>query len=500
VRAKIARQRLLRPAPLPHKLARELDHVDRLIERHPVMVELVFNDLVAHGADPSQGRNGMSAEQVLRAKVLRPRLGLSYEDLAFELAANLTYRGFCRMAPKQSWSRATLHRNLTAVRADTMERINTQIVLAGEEEGLEDTSRTRGDTTGVETHVHDPTDSSLAYVVRVLSRGMRKAPGLKATVDVVDHAKAVKRLDWRISNAKRKDQRKPHYLDLVDLTEQTITAARSVADELKEPDLPTDRGKAEALAESLRYYASLGDRVVAQTRRRVVDGESVPAKEKVLSIFEPHTDLLAKGLDRTYGHKVSLVAGTRFVFDVVVEDGNPNDSTLTKPLMDRHRERFGALPGQATFDGSFAARATFDALTADGITDLVFTKSRGIPTSETWYWLGAARAHVGELEPAREALGRCLTLARRDPEARAAAAWVCLGLDRPRDALAHTDRVLDAPLPSSRRATVYGLGASAYAALGDRAAATRAFETAVGLDPDFPRRHEVERQLAALDE
>ncbi len=390
MRAKIAEQQLLRPAPLPHKLARELDHIDKLVERHPEAVELVFNDLVAGGGDPSRGREGMSAEQVLRVLILRPRLDLSFENMSFELASNLTYRSFCRMEPHQMWTQATLHRNCSLVRAETMERINALVVLAGVKEGLEDLSKVRADTTPVETHIHEPRDSSLLWdVSRVLTRLTKQAQCLSSVVEVVDHTKAAKRLDWRISNAKGKGKRKPHYLELLEISEQTIAGARRAANALKRPDQPTDKKLAKKLAESLRHYASLGDRVLSQTRRRVVDGQKVPAKEKVLSIFEPHTDLLAKGLDITYGHKVSLVAGTRFVLDLVVEDGNPNDSTLTKPLMERHREHYGALPKQAAFDGGFAARPTFDKLKTEGIKELVFTKGRGIPRNEM-----ASSSHV----------------------------------------------------------------------------------------------------------
>jgi IS5 family transposase len=384
MRVKIAEQQLLRPAPLPHKLAQELDYIDKLIDRHPEMVELVFNDLVAGGGDPSRGREGMSGEQVLRVKILSPRLDLSFEDMSFELASNMTYRTFCRMAPHQMWTQATLHRNCKLVRPETMERINALVVLAGVEEGLEDLSKVRGDGTRVQTHIHEPRDSSLLWdVSRVLARLMKRGQLLSSALEVIDHTKAAKRLDWRISNAKRnKELRKAHYLELLEITEETIAGARRAADALKRPDQPTDRRAAKKLVESLRHYASLGERVLDQTRRRVVDGKKVPAKEKVLSIFEPHTDLLAQGLDVTYGHKVSLVAGTTFVLDLVVEEGNPNDSTLTEPLMERHREHNGALPKQAAFDGGFAARPAFDKLKKQGIKDLVFTKGRGIPRRE----------------------------------------------------------------------------------------------------------------------
>src|SRR5690606_6380893 len=99
-------------------------------------------------------------------------------------------------------------------------------------------------------------------------------------------------------------------------------------------------------------YVALAERVLDQTRRRVFDGESVPAADKVVSIFEPHTDIIVKDRRETlYGHKVCLTAGASgLVLDCVVEGGNPADATLAVRTIERHIDIYDEPPRQAAFD------------------------------------------------------------------------------------------------------------------------------------------------------
>jgi IS5 family transposase len=147
---------------------------------------------------------------------------------------------------------------------------------------------------------------------------------------------------------------------------------------------PVAVAHAVGLAAELRHYAELSLRVLEQTRRRIIDGESVPDMEKVVSIFEPHTDIIRKDNRNTfYGHKLYLSSGASgLITDCVVLDGNPCDSTLVEDAIDRHREIFGRLPQQVAFDGGFASRANLEAARECGVTDVVFAKGRGLQVSE----------------------------------------------------------------------------------------------------------------------
>ena len=124
----------------------------------------------------------------------------------------------------------------------------------------------------------------------------------------------------------------------------------------------------------------LVERVVDQTRRRVFDGETVPASEKVASLFEPHTDIIRKGGRRThYGHKVNLATGrSGLVLDAVVEDGNPADSERCLPMLERHVARYGAAPTHAAFDGGYATKANLAAAKKLGVAHAVFHRKSGL--------------------------------------------------------------------------------------------------------------------------
>ena len=116
-------------------------------------------------------------------------------------------------------------------------------------------------------------------------------------------------------------------------------------------------------------------RVVDQTERRVFAGESVPASEKVVSIFEPHTDVIRKGGREThYGHKICLSTGqSNLITDCIILDGNPRDSDLAVGMMERHEELFGHAPEQAAFDGGFATKDNLAALKTMEIEDVMFS-------------------------------------------------------------------------------------------------------------------------------
>ena len=125
-------------------------------------------------------------------------------------------------------------------------------------------------------------------------------------------------------------------------------------------------------------------RVVEQTERRVFDGETVPASEKVVSLFEPHTDIICKGGRQThYGHKINLSTGrSALVLDVVVESGNPADSERCLPMLRRHVEAYGEAPQRVAFDGGYASRANLADAKELGVEHVMFHKKRGMEASE----------------------------------------------------------------------------------------------------------------------
>ena len=126
----------------------------------------------------------------------------------------------------------------------------------------------------------------------------------------------------------------------------------------------------------LRHYLHLMQQVIKQTERRVLQGEKVPAAEKVVSIFEEHTDIIQTGgRETTFGHKIFLTCGkTSLLTDCLVLRGNPADSAQMKPMLKRHHQLYGRYPRQASFDGGFATQDNLRWAKKQGIVDVAFAK------------------------------------------------------------------------------------------------------------------------------
>jgi transposase, IS5 family len=387
MRRKVREQLGLVTPTTDHVRARELDVMSRVLDQLPRALDWVHRDLLSRSGRADTGRDAMTAEQVLRAMVIKQRFGLSYEELAFRIFDSNSVRSFCRIVPSASPpAKSTLQRNIKRVEAETWEKINKLLIGFAQEHRIESGRKTRTDCTVVETNIHAPSDSSLLWdCVRVLCRLMTQA---KETFGIAfqSRRRRAKRRAMGILNAKSSEQRTALYRDLLKVTEETTAQGRRVLAQLKDVSIAdiSDALVAQAIEHGIKEVLGHATRVMHQTERRVLRGESVPASDKIVSIFEPHTDIIVKDRRETlYGHKICLTTGASgLVLDLTVENGNPADSTLARKMIGRVRAVLGKTPKQATFDGGFSSRANVHDIKQMGVEDVVFSKHVGLEITE----------------------------------------------------------------------------------------------------------------------
>ena len=364
-------------APLTHndRLA-ELQQIDKILDENPHLVELVYADLV-RDIDPNKGRTGLAAETVLRILILKQTYDFTYEDLEFYLGDSPTLRWFCRLDCTELPKKSPMQRDIKKLQPETLKAAACAVVRYAMEQGIENGRKVRSDCTAVETMIHQPTDSSLlADCVRVLTRLLIAANKSTAQVAFSNHTRRANRRAKAIEYARGRGRRKRLYRDLLKITGKTVGYAERAIPVL----ITIGDENAKALSELLLHYVDLTKQVLWQTRRRVIDGESVPVQDKLVSIFEPHTDIIIKSRRETlYGHKLCLTAGASgLILDGDILDGNPADSTLTVQMIEQLKEMYGKIPRQATFDGAFSSIDNLVAIKEIGVQDVVFQKSRGI--------------------------------------------------------------------------------------------------------------------------
>jgi IS5 family transposase len=373
----------LAEATTDHPKAKEFAQISTILESNDSIYNLARQDLGI--SDNYVGANGMTAEQVIRAAVIKQIEGYTYRELAFHLSDSRVYSQFCKIGIGRTFKKSALQKGIKALTEGTWEQINRTVIDYADEQDIEKGQKIRVDCTVVESNIHDPYDSELLVdgirvLGRILATAKAELPGIVFTF--ADHLCRAKRRNLEIMNAKNIEQRKKPYKDIIEVTEKTIgysekglkALALYVATSLKEQALIVD------LTQQLLHYQPLVRQVVCQTRRRVLAGESVPAQEKIVSIFEEHTDIIRKDRrDTYYGHKICVTGGaSNLILDCVVLEGNPADSELTTMMLDRQEDIYGRPPLKAAFDGGFASHANLEKAKDNGVKDVCFSKGRGL--------------------------------------------------------------------------------------------------------------------------
>ena len=309
------------------------------------------------------GRNSTPVEVVLRMLVVKRLYGYSYEDTERIVGDSLTLRQFCRLYLNGAPDSKTIMRWNNLLRGETLERFNVRVAELALEHKITKGKKLRADGTVVASNIHPPSDSrQLADSVRVLERTVQrvrkvsqairaavKETGTKLTRKARDLARRIGEHARKKAEAVKEAGRQL-YRELVEQTEAIIETARQTLPHLRKR---SDK-YAKRLTRTLENFMPLAEQVIDQTERRVFQNEAVPAQEKIVSIFEPHTDIICRGKETKpveYGHKIwldevdgGIVSGYRIL------DGNPPDAQQWQPSLKAHQNLFHHPPQQASAD------------------------------------------------------------------------------------------------------------------------------------------------------
>jgi len=390
-----------------HEICDYLDQVDGWLNQHPELLDWINDDLGAQ----NRGRQGLSCEQVLRAALIKQYRQCSYRTLSFMLCDSLSFQQFVRIDPYNAPQKSALHATISRIKNKTWEKMNQLFVRDMMVSGFEPGDRLRIDSTVAESHILSPTDSKLLYdCSRMMTRLLKRTKD-QTDVQYVNHCRRMKSNYFAAHCARNNDSRYLIYKRLLKDVDETRV---SLSEALKALKKQCDQ---KIWVEKIEAVLALVAQVMTQTTRRVIEGESVPAEEKVVSLYEDHTDIIKKGGRKVqYGHKINLTSGrSGIVFDVVIEKGNPADSKRLLPMLQRHKEIYGTLPADIAADGGYANRENLTAAKALGIDNVAFHKRVGLEiadmTGDEWLFRELRNFRAG-IEAGISYLKRCFGLKR----------------------------------------------------------------------------------------
>lgn len=335
------------------------------------LLEIVRQALLSQRCKKSKtrGRPATPAEVVLRLLLLKHMRNWSYADLRREVRANLVYREFTRIGAGTVPDDKTMGRLGRQLGPQVIKQLQQRVVAIARDQKVVSGRKMRVDTTVVETNIHYPTDSTLlGDGVRVLTRVMKKAAAVMGQTGTQwrNRTRSVKRRILEIARASRdkseKGQKKlaAAYTKLLDSTRRVVGQAQKFSSEIASRVKRGNRTVLRKAQQQLDEMIPRVQQVMRQTRQRVLGGET-RAAGKILSLFEPETEVIRKGKaskPTEFGKLVKIQeAENQIITDYEVFDQRPSDSELLTPSIEKHQEQFGCAPQMTAADPGFFSAA-----------------------------------------------------------------------------------------------------------------------------------------------
>jgi len=411
-------------------LSPELEKIDNYLEDEK-LYRLIKKDLSQRRPKTTQtGRNSTPVDVILRMLVVKRLYGYSYEETERQVSDSLRMRQFCRVYLNAVPDDTTLIRWSNLIQPKTLEKFNERITQLAIERKVTHGWKMRTDGTVVESNIRPPSDGrllsdSVRVLARTVARGQTilKTIGKKILDEVEDFTQTAKGLSRKIGetlrNKKKEAQEagRQQYEKLMEMTEKTIDWAVRTQKQLQKQS----ERSAKRLVKTLNRFIPLARQVIKQTARRILKGEQVPAKEKIVSIFEEHTDIIVRGKEAKpveYGHKIWLneVEGG-LVSHYRILDGNPSEEKQWKPSLKAHIKTFLHPPVQASADRGLSSDPNEKLAHDLGVRHVVIpkrgyrSKARVKHEHKAWFvkgrhWHAGVEGRISVLKRAH-GLGRC---------------------------------------------------------------------------------------------
>jgi IS5 family transposase len=427
---------------LQNPLVQAAQRCPRFRQLHDVL-EQVFNDpevqlamrhdLAPPGSQASwNGCPALPLTVIGCLAVVRRLMGWGYRTVAEEVATSASWRWVCQLSYRPMPNFRTIRDREARLKPKTLRLINRKVLELGLALKITTGTKLRVDSSVTETDIHYPTDSSLLNdAARVISRLMRHARALIPPQTRAEKAwfrdrhRQAQRLAREIGQrarqtAKNSGKSSPKlYRQLLAVVEKLLAQVAHLQPYL----VGLSALAAAGLHEAFEHYLPLVHRVIDQTYRRVIQGQAVPAADKIVSLFEPHTASLCRGKakpkETEFGHKVwyAEVDGG-LISEYRILAGNPPDAHQLRPSLQHHRRVFGKAPRELSGDRGLYSLENERQARAAGVRRVCLPKpgfkSARRRRREHQPWFRAARrfrngieGRISQLRRAR-GLNRCL--------------------------------------------------------------------------------------------
>ena len=334
----------------------------QILDANEDIFSAIHQDIQGISTGGPTGRGGdYTTENIFRALIVQQCEGLSFRDVVIRIGNEPFLQDFLRMRKKAVMDFTFLNKCSVAIRPETWQHVNELLGQYGVAQDMVHPNVIRTDTTAVDSNIHYPTDASLLWdawrvAARLLVRGRDLDP---ASCPHRFHDRKIKKLylyiTRYISSTSKKRQRrvKASFRTLIERTERIVAIAEGFCASA------ATHGNVDlaSVALELKAYLPAMKTVTDTTRRAQLNHETVPARERVFSIFEPHTELIKRGRRGKpveFGHKVLLCQSVeKFITDYHVYEKQQADCALTESVITRHKRLFGTAPEVLAADKGF---------------------------------------------------------------------------------------------------------------------------------------------------
>ncbi len=383
------------------KYRRKYELIDQILEENPVILWLVHDDLEKL-SDSNEGREAKYTTEILfRALLVHQIEKTSLRATVIRIAESETLRKFVRLGNRPVMDFTFLDRAFKVITSDTWKVINYELGIYAVKEKQLDVSRIRTDSTVIESNIHYPTDSSLLWdSYRVLSRLLRTVRDASPTLcQHRFHDRKVKKdlvyvnRYMKSGSTARQREKKKRFRRLL----ENVRRVEGIAAGLVRPLLASSELALVGIGHELKHYIPLVRTVCSTAERAGLKGETVPASERIFSIFEDHAELIKRGKSHKpveFGHSVWLAQSPdKFITDYDVMEQKIPDADLLPEIVARHKASYKVYPNVLAADTGFRADAE-EMAALEKIIDNVAVPGRGLSRKKIETWLHHFRAGI----------------------------------------------------------------------------------------------------------